>query len=64
MFIYSFEMWFDIEVLSSNNADAAIIEEEKEKNILVMLHQVCCMLHQVCCISLMRYVEFEGQLMG
>ncbi|XP_052214522.1 lymphocyte-specific helicase-like isoform X2 [Dreissena polymorpha] len=36
----SFETWFDVSVISDAAADAAIIEEEKKKNILSMLHQI------------------------
>lgn len=36
----SFEMWFDVEIMSEESADEAIIEEERKKNILSMLHQI------------------------
>ncbi|KAL4220426.1 hypothetical protein ACF0H5_020829 [Mactra antiquata] len=36
----SFEMWFDVEMLSEEGVDEAIIEEERRKNILGMLHQI------------------------
>lgn len=36
----SFEMWFDVERLSIENAEEKIVKEEQQKNILSMLHQV------------------------
>ncbi|XP_060582151.1 lymphocyte-specific helicase-like isoform X2 [Ruditapes philippinarum] len=36
----SFEAWFDVTVMSDEDADSAIIEEEKKSNILGMLHQI------------------------
>ena len=39
----SFEMWFDVERLSVDNADEKIVKEEQQKNILSMLHQVRCL---------------------
>lgn len=36
----SFEMWFDVERLSLENAEEKIVKEEQQKNILSMLHQV------------------------
>ncbi|XP_078325290.1 lymphoid-specific helicase-like isoform X2 [Crassostrea virginica] len=36
----SFEMWFDVERLSVDNADEKIVKEEQQKNILSMLHQI------------------------
>lgn len=36
----SFETWFDVEAISDESADEAIIEEERKKNILGMLHQI------------------------
>ena len=42
----SFEMWFDVERLSVDNADEKIVKEEQQKNILSMLHQVRCLYHK------------------
>uniref|UniRef100_K1RZF1 Lymphoid-specific helicase n=1 Tax=Magallana gigas TaxID=29159 RepID=K1RZF1_MAGGI len=36
----SFEMWFDVERLSLENAEEKIVKEEQQKNILSMLHQI------------------------
>ncbi|KAL5010128.1 hypothetical protein ScPMuIL_012433 [Solemya velum] len=36
----SFEAWFDVEHLSGEDADARIIAEEQQGNILSMLHQI------------------------
>ncbi|XP_048774216.2 lymphocyte-specific helicase-like isoform X2 [Ostrea edulis] len=36
----SFEMWFDVERLSVDDADEKIVKEEQQKNILSMLHQI------------------------
>ncbi|XP_045205485.2 lymphoid-specific helicase-like isoform X2 [Mercenaria mercenaria] len=36
----SFETWFDVEMISGEAADEAIIEEERKSNILGMLHQI------------------------
>lgn len=36
----SFEMWFDVERLSIENAEEKIVKEEQQKNILSMLHQI------------------------
>ena len=44
---FSFEMWFDVERLSVDNADEKIVKEEQQKNILSMLHQVRCLFHYI-----------------
>ncbi|XP_013385622.1 lymphocyte-specific helicase-like isoform X1 [Lingula anatina] len=36
----SFETWFDIEYISESGADEKIVQEEQQKNILSMLHQI------------------------
>ncbi|XP_061197409.1 lymphocyte-specific helicase-like [Saccostrea echinata] len=36
----SFEMWFDVERLSVDDAEEKIVKEEQQKNILSMLHQI------------------------
>ena len=39
--VCSFEMWFDLDYLQSASVDDEIIKEEKQHNVLAMLHQVC-----------------------
>lgn len=36
----SFEAWFDVERISEADADKKIVQEEQQKNILSMLHQI------------------------
>ena len=37
---YSFETWFDLDSLQTDDGHSRIVAEEKRKNILGMLHQV------------------------
>jgi hypothetical protein len=38
--IFSFETWLDVERITGQDADKKIVQEEQQKNILSMLHQV------------------------
>ena len=38
--VYSFEAWFNVDDLRSDDVDEQIVAEEQKKNILSMLHQI------------------------
>ena len=37
---FSFEAWFNVDDLRSDDVDEQIVAEEQKKNILSMLHQI------------------------
>ena len=38
--VFSFEAWFNVDDLRSDDVDEQIVAEEQKKNILSMLHQI------------------------